>query len=84
MTAKAYAAQTPPPLRGKQLAALRAIASTPGGLRLKAYRGAMPLLDAMGLVEMRATSRAAHPEERAWFLTATGRETVRAYGADEA
>ena len=73
-----------PPLRGKQLAALRAIAATPGGLRLKAYRGAMPLLDAMKLVELRTVSRISHPEGRAWFLTAAGRETVRAYGMDEA
>lgn len=43
----------------------------------------MPLLDAMRLVEMRATSRAAHPEGRAWFLTLAGRETIKAYGFDE-
>ena len=73
-----------PPLRGKQLAALRAIASTPGGLRLTAYPSAMPLLVEMGLVEERPASRTAHREGRAWFLTAEGRETVNAYGADEA
>lgn len=73
-----------PPLRGKQLAALRAIAATPGGLRLKAYQSAMPLLDAMGLIELRAVSRTAHPDGKAWFLTTTGRETVRIYGMDEA
>lgn len=73
-----------PPLRGKQLAALRAIAATPGGLRLKAYRSAMPLLGAMKLVELRTVSLTTHPEGRAWFLTAKGRETVKAYGTDEA
>ncbi len=84
MTAKAYATPVPPPLRGKQLAALRAIASTPGGLRLGAYPTALPLLAEMGLVIERAVSRAVHPQGRAWFLTPQGRETVRAYGEDEA
>ena len=72
------------PLRGKQLSALRAIASTPGGLRLTAYPSAMPLLAEMGLVEERPASRTAHREGRAWFLTVEGRATVKAYGVDEA
>ena len=72
------------PLRGKQLAALRAIASTPGGLRIGAYPTAIPLLAEMGLVIERAASRTTHREGKAWFLTPTGRETVRAYGTDEA
>ena len=67
------------PLRGKQLAALRAIAATPGGLRITAYPSAMPLLVQMGLVEERTASRIAHRDGRAWFLTAEGRETVKAY-----
>lgn len=74
----------PPPLRGKQLAALRAIAATPGGLRITAYPSAMPLLEKMGLVEERAAPRILHSDGRAWFLTAEGRETVKAYGTDEA
>lgn len=74
----------PLPLRGKQLAALRAVASTPGGLRLGAYPTALPLLADMGLVIERAASRAAHRQGRAWFLTPQGRETVKAYGVDEA
>lgn len=83
MRGKACSNPFPPPLRGKQLSALRAVAATPGGLRLKAYRSAMPLLDAMGLIELRAVSRTTHPDGRVWFLTPAGRETVRAYGEDE-
>ncbi len=74
----------PPPLRGKQLAALRAIASTPAGLRVGAYPTALSLLSDMGLVIERAASLEAHPRGRAWFLTPAGRETVRSYGMDEA
>ncbi len=73
-----------PPLRGKQLAALRAIAATPGGLRLKAYRSATPLLEAMKLVELRTVSHTVHADGWAWFLTAEGRAVVKAYGVDEA
>ncbi len=82
---KTACADTPVlPLRGKQLAVLRAIAATPGGLRITAYPSAMPLLVEMGLVEERPASRTAHREGRAWFLTAEGRATVKAYGVDEA
>lgn len=81
---KTACANTPvQPLRGKQLAVLRAIAATPGGLRITAYPSAMPLLIQMGLVEKRAASRIAHRDGQAWFLTVEGRETVKAYGADE-
>ena len=73
----------PPPIRGKQVSALRAVAGTPGGLRITAYPSAMPLLVQMGLVEERAASRIAHRDGRAWFLTVEGRATIRAYGADE-
>ncbi len=84
MRARAYAAlKPPPPLRGKQLAALRAIASTPGGLRVGAYPTALQLLADIGLVIERPASRTAHREGRAWFLMPTGRETVKVYGADE-
>jgi hypothetical protein len=44
----------------------------------------MPLLVQMHLVEERAAPFGRHREGRAWFLTSLGRETVRAYGADEA
>ncbi|WP_342167242.1 hypothetical protein [Methylobacterium sp. SD21] len=74
----------PPPLRGKQLAVLRAIASTPAGLRVGAYPTALPLLADVGLVIECPASRIAHEEGRACFLTATGWETVRAFGRDEA
>lgn len=71
------------PLRGKQLAALRAVASASGGLRSAAYPSVMPLLMQMGLVEERSASRIAHRDGRAWFLTPDGKTTVRAYGEDE-
>lgn len=71
------------PLPKKQVAALRAIAGAPGGLRIKAYPSVMPLLVQMRLVEERPATRERHPEKRAWFLTAEGRDTVRAYGADD-
>ncbi len=66
------------------MAALRAIALTPAGLRVGAYPTALPLLADMGLVIERPASRGAHRQGRAWFLTPQGRETVRAYGEDEA
>ncbi len=82
---KTACADTPvPPLRGKQLAALRAIASTPGGLRVGAYPTILPLLADMGLVIERPASRTTHPQGRAWFLAPEGKATVRAYGEDEA
>lgn len=83
MRARAYEASMLTPLRGKQLAALRAVASAPGGLRFGAYPSVMPLLMQMGLVEERSASRIAHRDGRAWFLTPYGKTTVRAYGEDE-
>lgn len=72
------------PLRGKQLAALRAVAGAPSGLRLQAYPSVMARLVEMGLVEGRTAARINHPGGRAWFLTAEGRGVVKAYGVDEA
>lgn len=72
------------PIRGKPLAALRAVAGAPTGLRLEAYPSAMPLLVGMGLVEERAASRVRRQGARAWFLTPEGRAVVRAYGTDDA
>jgi hypothetical protein len=71
------------PLRGKQLAALRAVAGTPGGLRIAAYPSTMPLLVRMALVEERPVPRGRHGEGRAWFLTVEGRQAVKAYGVDD-
>lgn len=73
-----------PPLRGRQLAALRSVAGAPHGLRTGAFPTSMRLLAEMGLVEERAAPRAWHAKGRAWFLTADGRATMREYGADEA
>jgi hypothetical protein len=83
MTARASVAPTPPPIRGKQLAALRAVAGTPGGLRVAAYPTTMPLLAKMRLVEERPVPRGRHGEGRAWFLTVEGRQAVKAYGVDD-
>jgi hypothetical protein len=71
----------PPPLRGKQLAALRAVAATPGGLRLQAYPSVMPLLERLGIVEARPIRGAS--AEVHWFLTSLGRRTVTMHGRDE-
>jgi hypothetical protein len=45
-------------LRGKPLAALRAIAVNPGGLRLRAFPSVMPMLQEMELVRVRERGRA--------------------------
>lgn len=42
-----------------------------------------PLSTAMELVEERRATRKKHLEKRAWFLTAEGQETVKAYGVDD-
>lgn len=67
-----------PVLRGKPLAALRALAVNPGGLRIQAYPSVMPLLVEMGLVRVRERG------ERAWLLTDTGRKAVARLGRGEA
>jgi len=73
-----------PPLRGRQIAALRAIASSPAGLRSGAYPSLMAALVEMGLVVERDAARASHPSGRAWHLTQEGRAVLRVYGEDEA
>lgn len=50
-----------PPLRGKPLAALRAVAANPGGLRIRAFPSVMPLLVEMGLVRMRERGKPVEP-----------------------
>jgi hypothetical protein len=49
-----------PPLRGKQLAALRAVAGAAGGLRIAAYPTTLPLLVQMGLIEEQAVPAGRH------------------------
>lgn len=66
-----------PPLRGKPLAALRAVASHPGGLRITAYPSVMPLLERMSLVMVRERG------QPAWVLTPAGRRAVQSLGRDE-
>lgn len=66
-----------PALRGKPLAALRAVAVNPGGLRIGAFPSVMPLLSEMGLVRIRERG------EPAWLLTDTGRKAVVRLGRDE-
>jgi len=72
-----YGPHPVPPLRGKQLAALRSVAATPGGLRITAYPSVMPLLEQMGMVRIRDHGRSA------WLLTEAGRRTVRSLGLGE-
>ncbi len=72
MTTKAYADQPPPPIRGKQLAALRAVAGTPGGLRIAAYPSTMPLLVRMALVEERPSREAGTARAGRGFSLARG------------
>ncbi|GJD37545.1 hypothetical protein [Methylobacterium aerolatum] len=66
------------------MAALRAVAGTPGGLRRQAYPSTMPVLARLGLVEERPVPRTRHSDGSAWFLTGPGREAMRVYGWDEA
>lgn len=65
-------------LRGKPLAALRAVAVNPGGLRMAAFPSVMPLLHDMGLVRIRERG------EPAWLLTDTGRKAVARLGRGDA
>lgn len=65
-----------PPLRGKPLAALRALAVNPGGLRIRTYPSVMPLLLEMGLVRLRERG------EPAWLLTDAGRKAAAQFGRD--
>lgn len=67
-----------PALRRKLLAALRAIAANPDGLRMSAYPSAMPILLMMGLIRMRERG------DPAWILTAAGNQIVADFGSDEA
>ncbi|GJE38688.1 hypothetical protein KHHGKMAE_2763 [Methylobacterium persicinum] len=69
-------------LRGRPLAALRAVAGAPAGLRLQAYPSVMPLLVQLGVVEARPMR--AGGAERLWFLTPLGRRTAMMHGRDEA
>jgi len=69
-----YGPQPVPPLRGRQLAALRAVAANPGGLRFAAHPSSMPLLERMGMVRVRERG------QPAWVLTEAGRRAVRALG----
>lgn len=66
-----------PPPRGKPLAALRAVAANPGGLRMKAHPSVMPLLLELGLIRVRERG------EPAWLLTDAGRRAVAELGRDE-
>lgn len=61
------------PVRGRQLAALRACLLYPQGMRHEAYPSAMPTLRRLGLVVSRP---ALGPGRKisAWFITHAGRE----------
>ena len=81
MRKTATANEAPPPLRGRALAALRAVAGAPGGLRLAAYPSVMPLLVKLGVVEARPLRVGGG--ERLWFLTPLGQRTATMHGRDE-
>lgn len=67
----------PAPVRGRQLAALRACGLNPLGLRIGAYPSAMPILAARGLVEeLPARWQGRRPKETGRFLTEAGREML--------
>lgn len=65
-------------LRSKLLAALRSVATHPGGLRITAYTSLMPLLERMSLVKVR------EQKEPAWVLTPAERRAMQGVGRDEA
>lgn len=73
-----------PPVRGRALEALRAVALHPCGLRLSAHPSAMPALIELGyVVERQARWDGAKPGEVGRFITPAGRELLRALGTDE-
>jgi hypothetical protein len=69
------------PVRGRQLEALRDVASSPGGLRRDAYPTVLPVLQELGYVEERATR--GQTGRRAWHLTPAGRKLLAALGIRE-
>lgn len=75
---------TAPPVRGRALQALRAVALHPRGLRLSAHPSAMPALIELGyVVERQARWDGAKQGDMARFITPAGRELLKALGAEE-
>lgn len=73
-----------PPLKGRALEALRAVALHPRGLRLSAYPASMPALIELGyVVERQARWDGAKVGDRGRFITPAGRELLKALGAEE-
>lgn len=71
--AESPTASDKPPLRGRALEALRAIALHPRGLRLSAHPSAMPALIELGyVVEHQARWEDAKPGEVGRFVTPAG------------
>jgi hypothetical protein len=73
-----------PPIRGRALKALRAVALHPRGLRLSAHSSATPALIELGyVVERQARWEGAKPRDLGRFITPAGRELLKALGAEE-
>ena len=70
-----------PPIRGRHLEALRAVAENPGGLRHEAYPTVMPILQELGYVEERPTR--GQTGRRAWHMTEAGRNLLASLGIRE-
>ncbi|GEP09784.1 hypothetical protein [Methylobacterium gnaphalii] len=70
-----------PPLKRRQISALRALKVNPAGLRRKAYPRVVPMLVVYGYVEVRPSILAGG--ETAWFLTQAGCDRLRTIGSGE-
>ncbi|WP_187275221.1 hypothetical protein [Methylobacterium sp. WL120] len=70
-----------PPVRGRALEALRAVAMHPLGLRLSAHSKAMRALVGGGFVAVRPAQYIGRKwDEQAWFLTDAGHELIKTLG----
>lgn len=74
--------EPPFPAKSRHVAALRALAVTPGGLRSGSHPSVMPALKELGYVEERPMRT--RPSETKWHLTKAGRDLLAAMGEGEA
>lgn len=70
-------------LTSRQIAAIRACALHPGGLRTSAYPRTMPGLVAAGFVEQRQKVDPAERRQLGWFLTVAGKKLLRSVGTGD-
>jgi DNA-binding HxlR family transcriptional regulator len=71
----------PQQLTPRQIAALRAFAASPGGLRAEAYPTVMAGLVEMGLVREGVSKM--RPRRPVWLLTKAGRDLIKLIGTGE-